>query len=434
MIMKINEIYSGIDQIYGKPYKMCIINAIELSDYLKSNIDDINDYIIRGNYINSSPGDFKEIYEYQNFFLIKKDNEYILLDGFRRLLVFDVPNININVRIYDYNDFNNKEILNLLINLNQTKFITNLGFYYDRGVCLAFDKLFGIKIKKFYNALDGYLRHREIKRSYSINSANNELLIDRILNNMFILDMKFIQTISENTDVLINDIFGVLVYNFRLDNPNKLLSVNDFITLIKNDESINELDIKVKKYGDDGSAKSQDVVNKLTESYNKIFNILSGNEVELTYNEKIIEFKKELELFKKNKNYIKLTKNRDCFIAERIILENFKKNKPNNYKLFVHPVKKDDYRIGYGLTDYKIELVPNESKKMHNYQDFDLYIILEDEKVKIRHGYSNYGRGQTYLTFSLFGKSLHNIHYDIELFVDIPQKEFKRAKINQYGK
>lgn len=432
--MEINVLHKGIDQIYNKEYLLVKINAIELSDYLKNNITDINDYIINNKFNIVNFSNLNEIYEYQNFFLLKKSDEYILLDGFRRLLVFTVPNIDINVRIYNYDDFNSKELLNLLINLNHTKFIGGLGFYYDRGVCLALDKLFGINISKYHQVLDGYLRYDDIKRSYLKNDSDNNLLFERLLNDMFISDMEFIQSLYKENNVFLNDIFGVLIYNFRKENGNKILNHKDFIELIKNNESLIDLHDKVKKYGDDNSAKSIEVINKLTESYKKVFDILSGKKVELTFNEKIIEYKKELDIFKKNKDYIKLTKNRDTFIAERIIFENYKKGISNKFKLFVQPLKEDLYNVGYGLVEHEIEVVPNENKSFRNTEDFNIYVIIGDSKVKIRHGYSNYGRGQTYIEFYLWGETKHNISYKIDLFVNISQKEFKEAKVKHYGK
>jgi hypothetical protein len=432
--MEINILYKDQDQIYDKDYLMAKINAIELSNYLKKNITDVEDYIIKNDNIFEDISNLKEIYEYQNFFLLKKSDEYILLDGFRRLLVFTVPDIDINVRIYNYDEFSSKEILNLLINLNHTKFVGSLGFYYDRGVCLALDKLFNINISKYHKVLDGYLRHDDTKRSYLKNYLKNKLLFERLLNDMFISDMEFIQSIYKEDIVFLNDIFGVLIYNFRKENGNKILNHNDFIELIKNDESFIDLHDKVKKYGDNNSAKSIEVINKLTESYKKVFDILSGKKVELTFNEKIIEYKKKLDIFKKNKNYIKLTKNRDTFIAEKIIFNNYKKGILNNFKLFVQPLKEDLYNVGYGLVEHGIELVPNENKSYRNNQDFDLYVIIGDTKEKISHGYSNYGRGQTYIDFSLWYKTKHSIRYKIDLFVDISQKEFKEGKIKRYGK
>lgn len=418
------ELYKGLDSINNKAYKAVSVNAVVLSSYLKERIN-INDYIIKGSYINDVMTDLKEIYEYQNFFLIEKDDEYILLDGFRRLLTFNVPDNDITVRIYNYNDFNEKELLTLLINLNQPKFITNLGFYYDRGVCMALHKLFGINISKYHKVLDGYLRQEDIVRSYTNIDKDNSLLLNRITDDFFIKNMKEIEKIFYSKSVHMNSILGTLIYNYSNEN-NKIIDSNKFIEMVKNDDAIQELHKKIAKVGDNNNANSFKEINKLTESYVKIFNILSGKKVEETFNEKQLKFKEIITSFKKNKDYTKITNNREIIKLENYIHKRLK----NKFKLFIHPIEKDYGSIGYGECDYEIIVKNNEKIGYRNPQKIDLYIVINNKEYKITHNYSRYGRTNAYTSFNIFDSKIyqHNIEYKIELFVDISKKDFNRIK------
>ena len=126
------KIGSFKDELINCDYDLHLIDAKDLSDnlkaYYKSKDIDYNAFNsdLKEAYSHDlkemeefSKNPHKEIYEYQNFFLMENDNhDYILLDGFRRLLWYDAPSTPVFVRIYKQKDLSNQSILTLLVYLN----------------------------------------------------------------------------------------------------------------------------------------------------------------------------------------------------------------------------------------------------------------------------------------------------------------------------
>lgn len=185
------------DNLIGVNYSLEIVeSAKELSNELKAVLNKNNvDY----NAYNGSPNDFsrkdittnppKEIYEYQNFFVLHRTNgDLVLLDGFRRLLWYDAPSTPIYVRFYNESELNSQQILTLLVNLNHFKFFSDQA-YHERGFSLLLKTVFDIDIMNMKKSFDAYLSSSQTQNSYSSNGLNkqakNEEIKKRIVNNFF---------------------------------------------------------------------------------------------------------------------------------------------------------------------------------------------------------------------------------------------------------
>ena len=110
------------DNYLGAEYQVASGDAKEIRNYLLSTLKtqgiNPNDYN-RGGYGKTDPP--IEIYEYQPFFLLRrKDGTYSLLDGFRRLLWYNTPNHNINIRVYEEDELTSVQIMKLLVYLRCT--------------------------------------------------------------------------------------------------------------------------------------------------------------------------------------------------------------------------------------------------------------------------------------------------------------------------
>jgi hypothetical protein len=160
------------DTVIGADYELQLVSsALQLSEQLKKTYKSIG-IDFRAFNTDSDGGDVSknpptEIYEYQNFFLLKKENgDTVLLDGFRRLLWYNAPNTPILVRTYKESDLSQSQILSLLINLNHFKFFSSSS-YQERGFGLLLKTVFDIDITKFRDAFDAYLSSDSIKNSYT---------------------------------------------------------------------------------------------------------------------------------------------------------------------------------------------------------------------------------------------------------------------------
>lgn len=148
----IQEIGKYKDNLLNVEYTLGIANALELSTYLKQNIDTDVNYFDRDRkddktyyssvekvelaLIETPP---TEIYEYQPFFLLKnKEGRYILFDGYRRLIKYNAMDYPIQVRVYDAETLTEEMMLKLLIYLNHFKFYGGSGQYFDRGFAMGY--------------------------------------------------------------------------------------------------------------------------------------------------------------------------------------------------------------------------------------------------------------------------------------------------------
>lgn len=187
------------DQVLNTEYNLCCVNAIELSKYLKEKNPNYNKYNFQNK--TTSENDFLNsgLYEYQNFFLYRKDGEYKLLDGFRRLLWHDnIPDRDIHVRVYE--DLSDSELIKLMISLNNFKFFSKNQEYYDRGFAMFLDSFFDLDITENFKIFDDYMSFYKLKNGYGVGSKAIKYegedvaikVIEFLTSEHFISDFKFV--------------------------------------------------------------------------------------------------------------------------------------------------------------------------------------------------------------------------------------------------
>lgn len=432
------------DTLIKANYELAICNANILSSYLKNlyhslniNIDDHNgdlkekyfSFETEQKIISDNPP--TEIYEYQNFFLLqKKSGEYILLDGFRRLLWYNAPSTPVFVRIYQEEDLTNENILMLLVYLNHFKFFGG-GQYLERGFSLLMKTVFDLNIFNYKTTFNGYLAHKEIKHTYSLEKSNglkhNSTIKERILNPFFVSDMKFIQKIHE-AGLMVNSFFGALVYKKRTEN-NIDFNADLFINFLNNNDVFKSLMVKYNKVGTTQSAESMKVINQIMEFYEQAFITILGGNVEKSYAEKVQECKDIVAKLKKDKNLIKLTGNTKYWKIEAELEKRIIKNKekvrfvcvilPTQTKSFSDTFSKEEIKyLDYGILDVNIVYLNTTQHLMviTNHYGF----VINDKTYTIAHNYGGYyGRGKsfTHITTQNHGGRSQ----DIELFAELPK-------------
>jgi len=437
------------DKVIGANYSLQIYqSAQELSKQLKSTYKSIgidfkefNSGEVESSSVENPPS---EIYEYQNFFLLEKtDGKIVLLDGFRRLLWYNAPNTSIYVRTYKQEDLTSSQILTLLVNLNHFKFFSNAS-YQERGFGLLLKTVFDIDITKFRSAFDAYLSSDSIKNDYgssygrSIGTEKIETIKERILNPLFIEDMKFISKLQEE-QCMVNTYFGAFVYKKRLE-FDEAFDTDKFLTLHKSDKVLADLMEKYKKAGTNSSVKSMEAVNRVMETYSNFFILMKGGSVEKSYAEKMQECKDLRSEINKDKNYTKLTGSKNCYLIERVMEKN-----PGDlkFKCLVYPKEESlsNFSRGSGMPlEYGVnDLVRFIGVVAKSFGQKEMVFGLNDTKTgaewKVRHnygGYNSYGKKYTTLDFQ-WNKEIsekYNVgsmscKYDIELWVNIKQEEWK---------
>lgn len=436
--------HNSFDTYLNAAYTQTTINAKVLSDALKQNLINkginYNDYVISGwrkEVIDT------EVYEYQNFFILNTGTDYLLLDGFRRLLWSEPPNHSINVRIYDRSELSDIQIIQLLIYLNHFKFYGSAGYYYDRGFALALKTIFGLDIPKYYKVFNGYLTLSETKKSYSTESISsdeqNSNVKERMLNPFFVSDMRFLQYLV-GTGVMMNDIMGVLIYKFRVENPTFELDPVDFLNTVNNNKFIVELQKKYLKAGDGGGADSQKVINQLVPLYQAILDSYVGKEIELTYTEKLAITKNIVAKLKKDKSLVKLTGSQKSWVLNKILTNRLENNVPIKFVCVVHPLSDDlsgfsSYRnndrviIPHGILEEEIKFIKI-NRRLMGWMDLYFGFRTKDGvEMRIGHNYGDrYGTGKKYTTIS--GGGTPQTTYTIDLFADITQEEIEEINKN----
>lgn len=444
-----SEKYISYDEYLGSHYTFGTANAKELREYLLSNLESqgINpDDFNRGGGDDVSQTPPIEIYEYQTFFLMRKENDdLILLDGFRRLLWYNSPNHKINVRIYDESELSNEQIMKLLIYLNHFKFYGGNGKYFDRGFALGMYTIFGLNIPKYYDTFDAYLTLNDIEKKYwsesTTDTQENLSVKERMLNPMFISDMKFIEGLL-GSDVMLTPIMGALIYKNRLQHPDKEFSSEFFLGKVNENEILKKLHEKFQKVGDGHGVDSQKVVNQVVPLYKNIFNEMLGGEIVLTYAEKKDEVKKLVEQLKKDKTYTKLTGSKSAYLMEWVMEDRIKNNQPINFKCVIHPKEHDPYRwnkedgnrdpLGYGLLKHEVKVLGKIKGKSLSSPELKIGFIGESEREFIfRHNYGDWSSyGKKYKEAD--GGGVPCIRYDVDLFVDITKAEIEHKDKNRY--
>jgi hypothetical protein len=445
------------DSVVGAPYSLNLFDsAKELSNKLKDTYRalgiETSQFNSGGDYEGLAENPPREIYEYQNFFLLEKtDGNIILLDGFRRLLWYNAPDSPITVRTYKQSNLTSSQILTLLVNLNHFKFFQDSQSYQERGFGLLLKTVFDIDISKFRKAFDAYLSSNETKNSYSLGgvSGNSKSLTikERIVNEHFVSDMKFLSKLNDEK-FMVNKFFGALLYQKRLAEVGEF-SADKFIELASVDSVLKDLMVKFEKAGTNNSSKSQDAVNQIQEIYNNYFTLMSGGEIEKSYAEKVQECKELRDKFNKDKNWTKLTGHKDAYAVESAMKNIIKKDKGVSleFKMIVLPEKsyKDRVPLEYGENEL---LGFNGMVKSKHYGGSDeIELGFKDPKTGaefiIKHnygGYNSYGKKYTEADMKYNEEiqekynSHFNVSYYVEVWVNVPQIVWKKLENERLGR
>ena len=429
------------DDYLKSSYVLGYANAKQLTKYLLAGLKKQK---IKSEDFNRTPGgdDLEknppvEIYEYQSFFMLERaDGELTLLDGFRRLLWYNSPDHQVQVRVYKEEDLTDQQIMRLLIYLNHFKFYAGSGEYYDRGFSLALKVIFGLNIPKYYQIFNAYLTKKDTERKYwkegTVDTQDNLNVKDRMLNPMFVTDMKFIESLL-GTGILLTDEMGAMIYQYRTQYPDAAFDSKLLITRCAENKIITDLHNKYNnKIGQAHGAEGQKLVNQLIPLYKNIFNEMFGVEAVLTYAEKKDEVKKIIDKLKKDKSMIKLTGNSKDFVAEMIFRKRLKNKEDITFKCVIHPKEHNPYsyslgtkekqsELEYGLLPYEIVFTNAERKTLGGF-DLNFGFTHEDgTEFKLRHnygGYNSYGKKYTHVD-----GGVPSINYDCDVFVNITKEE-----------
>jgi hypothetical protein len=426
-------IYKDVDNINGKPFHVYRINALQLSNYLKDvyktlyGIEKLSDYSKDG----SSPDNLEsiEMYEYQNFFLLFREqyNHYVLLDGFRRLIHNkNVPDIDINVRVYFENDLSQHDILKLMLMLNHTKFFGGIGDYFQRGFALMFKILFDINILKMKNVFEGYLTNVSFKKldtywgERHTTESKMSNVYKRLLEPNTIKDLKILNDLFDKKQSINRDnYFGTLFYVKRFELGDKFVfNIDDFINESTTNKLFINAEVKYLKNGVDySSVRYTEALNELMGLYDQYINRLCGGKIEKTYLEKIEDYKNIKVKLGKNKKLIKLTSDER---KTRNVLSNILKLNKSNLDepifnpeiiILIKPNEKHE-ALDYGLYDNNQFIINKISFSSH------LGCLRTDLKVKCN--ISDEVEVNSFRNFSISKKENNRfLNNDIDIYINM---------------
>lgn len=370
------------DKILGVEYNVLNINALEFSNKLKKTYEAKGiDYLEANSAKESHKYDQMsvpaEAYEYQNFFAYENEHgELLLLDGYRRLLWSDVPDMDINVRVYS--NLSDQQLCSLMVYLNHFKFFANGNAYYDRGFALFYKTFFDIDILKIKSAYNGALLFDRVIENasydfdvrYYLDEKANKKIKDVILEENYINYLKLIQHGINQNSGLNNVQFGTMIKNNQLisfDQLDKFLNKKDVQALLNGLEEMSS----------NGAIKR---MNKIIDHYKEYLAELNGVEL-ITFVSAEKECKQHEKELKTN-GYLNLATKKDKEMYEWEV--QFKKNfHAYNFIAVVYPSKKFDTNDFYGLTD-DVEFY-NETNR---YRNDILNIKILGQKMES--SYSNY--------------------------------------------
>lgn len=421
------------DTLIGADYSLKMVNSRELSKILRSGLEHksidykkFNDDLYKYGKVEYGETEMDipvEVYEYQNFFLLEKENgELILLDGFRRLLWNETVSHDILVRVYKDVDMTTEKILKLLVSLNHTKFFGGIGSFYDRGFALALKTIFNIDISKIYNSFNGYLTVDKPKYEYSVSRLTRDdahkSTIEKVISTSFIDDMKFLEALQETNVVDMDDVFGSYISHLRESNPDVILDATDFVSKINK----NPLLVKqIKSFKKARDSRGNDIGNKMFEMFT---NILLNKEGVKSFVERQAETKSIVEAMKKDKTLF-------CFTGNKKLKSyNNSSNKTKDNKGINAIIS--DYRKEHGFfPKVKVVVMPSENGLLEEgvYEDFEIkgfksdsHLMARWETLVIRKGDIILGGGNSNDRYELSNiSSYENFKYsknDIYLFIE----------------
>ena len=443
--LKLNLVLNHKDPTIGADYFLYLVNAKELSVYLKTNLkaDKIDYNKFNSDYqeakeekelwgeakkeaaLRKSPPE--EIYQYQNFFLLEKDGKYVLLDGFRRLLWYNAPDVQIYVRVY--RDLSNSQIFTLMMYLNHFKFFGG-GNYHERGFALLLNTVFKLNINLYREAFNAYLSSNEILSSYSYDNKtrteHNITIKERIVTSTFVSDLTFLEELH-NAGAMVNKFMGALTFLER-QKSTKEFSSKEFLALSDN-PVLKTLLVRFAKVGTSNSSDSQKVVNPIIEIYQNIFAQMRGEKKEKGYAELKTDAKALSETIKKEKGFMKLTGSRDYHKVERVLLKRAREKKETIFKCVVFPEDADkDLLIPSGLLQEKIQIKITKRDSWAGGYDTNYVFEFKSHAFKIEHNYQ--GKKCTRLYgYPVKGENTFSAthRYPIDLYADITKEEIEAA-------
>lgn len=446
--VKSELIGSYIDDHIGSPYGLYRLNAKELSQYLKDKLVekniDYNQYNPDNNergyswekdenllVINNPP---REIYEYQNFFLLEKeDGELVLLDGFRRLLWYGAPSTLINVRVYKQEHLSNEKILTLLIFLNHFKFYGGGGAYYDRGFALLLRTVFGLNINKYRAAFNAYLTSTKTRSDYSdydsgSDTANNRSTKERIVNPKFIDDIRFLEAMDA-AGQMVNKFLGATLYKLR-GQTDIVFTAKAFSDIADKNQVLKDLIGKYENRKRNRGADATKIINRILEIYDSVFTQLMGGEGEISYAEKLQDAKEMVAKLKKDKTLLKLTGNRKDWLIERAIAHRLLDNKPVRFAAVVMPSERENENdLPYGVrSDIKLLRV-FQPRKWGSSPEMVFGFFHEGKEFVVSQSFMR----ETKFTkvCAKNEKGYGQSEYDVEVFVDITPEEVQYVDDNR---
>jgi hypothetical protein len=373
----------------------------------------------------------QEIYEYQNFFLMDKGNDqYVLLDGFRRLIYYNAPDVPVYARIYNQKDLNDQQILSVLVYLNHFKFFGG-GSYQDRGFGLLLNSVFGLSINKYREALDGYLLKNETTMGYSgewglTSTKKNISVKKRILNPLFASDIKFIEALHDG-GAMVNTFLGTLVFSVRA-NSTKPLDPIVFLKIQDDNKVLKDLLVRYYASGSGADERKRKLVNQIIEMYQNIFTLMEGGDVEKSYAELLKDARGLVADLKKDKTLIKLTGRKNMYDIDKYMQSLIKSGKPLKFKMVVYPNKDDNHEAKVPSGVYE-EIT---FKKFYQYNSLYsqemMFIFTHNKHVfDVEHNRSSgYGHGYskeyTKIRFQN-GSGFKYLSYDVEVFIEMNEKD-----------
>ncbi len=397
------------DKILNVDYTLVETNSKDLSDTLKKTLKsksiDFKKFNKDGERDMPLPVD---IYEYQNFFMLEKENgEIILLDGFRRLLWNDSINHDILVRLYKEKDMSQLDILKLLVSLNHTKFFGGIGNFYDRGFALGVYLVFNLDITKIYKSFNGYLTVKDTKYGYSVSRmyANDAAVSveSKVKSKDFIADMKFLETIADADIIDTDEIFGAFIYDIRKNNPELVFDAENFISKVKSNMILLKQIESFKKSKDN---RGNDIGNKMFEMFT---NIILNKEGEKSFIERETEIKEAITKMKKEKEWFNYTGNKKYSFSMQSNLRD--KNDKLYYTLGVEGAIKAYYKEHGKYPAVKVFVLPSEKPLLKEgvYDDFEIVGFTKGSHLMSTWNIIDVKRGDATLKRSFMKDNRHDL-------------------------
>lgn len=406
--------------------------AISLKEFLKFdgiNYNQFNSAIDKADPFHESDEDAgvnipNEIYEYQNFFVLReRSGKMYLLDGFRRLLWYNAPDTQVYVRVYNREALTDTQILTLMVYLNHFKFFSASNNYLDRGFSLLLKSVFDIDTSQIFNTVNAYLDNDYSTERFRYNrpkgSEQNQNVKARIVNPLFISDMKFLQALGAS-GYLASSKVGSLLQSFRAKHSVEY-SITTFLEKVKANPAMPDLMDK-KEYSERHSDK-ETAISKILEIYTNIFEFMSGGTLKKSYAEKMKECKELVAAFTKDKNYTKMSGNRQYYILNPLLQKLADAGRELEFKCVVYPSQnKEQEEREYGL----ISKVKFENKFSTEKWDDGAQIKITIGGKVFTAARESLGE-RRYFRAILKGFDRRFDNYRIELFVNISKKEFQQA-------